>query len=196
MNIILTAAPATTAVALADVKAQLNIDTADDDVRLTSLILAATEMVETHIGRALITRSYSGFLNWWPTSPEGHVRPWINLEKPPLIGVSAITSYDDFDVGTVYPATNYYVDTLSTPGRVMLRRGQVWPIPLRMANGIQIDWTCGYGATPAYIPPTLKLAIQIQVGVLNEARGDETSAAALHPAVTLMLSQYLFSPPS
>ena len=196
MDIIMTSPPATTAVALADVKAQLNIDTADDDTRLTGLILAATETVETHIGRALITRSYSGYLNWWPSSPEGHVRSWINLEKPPLVSVSAITSYDDSDVGTVYPAANYYVDTIRTPGRVMLRRGQIWPIPLRMANGIQIDWTCGYGADPSFIPPTLKLAIQVQVGVLNEARGDETSAQAMHPTVELMLSPYLFSPPS
>lgn len=196
MEIIMTSPPATTAVALADVKAQLNIDTADDDTRLTGLILAATETVETHIGRALITRSYSGYLNWWPSSPEGHVRSYLNIEKPPLTAVSAITTFDDSDVGTVYPATNYYIDTIRTPGRVVLRQGSVWPIPLRLANGIKIDWTCGYGADTSAVPAAIKLAIQIQTGCFNEARGDEQSAQAMHPTVELLLAPYLFSPPS
>lgn len=196
MNIVLSSPPAQYPVSLAEIRAQLQIDTSDYDARLQGLIAAATEMVENHTGRALITRSYTGYLNWFPSGPMGHIRPYINLERPPLISVTDIITYDDFDNPTVFPATSYYVDAVKTPGRIMLRRGQVWPIPLRLANGIQIDWTAGYGPNPANVPETIRLAIQIIVGMLNEQRGDETDAPAIPPAAIALLSPYLFWPAS
>lgn len=197
MNIVQTAAPTKYPVSVAEVRAQLGIDTGDYDARLAGLIAAATEHVETFLGRALITRTYSGFLNWWPSDPGGHVRRYINLEKPPLQSVIDVITYDDSDVPTTFTAAgNYYVDTMRSPGRVVLRRGIVWPIPLRMANGIQIDWTAGYGADPATVPEAIRLAILIQVGVFNEARGDEDVAQAMHPAAQSLLSPYLFWPSS
>lgn len=189
MNPIVTAPPAALPVTLAQVHAQLSIDTDDYDVRLTGLIAAATDMVETYTGRALITRSYTGFLNWWPADPRGFIRRWVQLEKPPLISVTDLITYDDSDVPTTFDPNQYYVDTTRTLGRLVLRRGDVWPVPLRVANGIQIDWTAGYGLTAAAIPPSIVLAIQIVVGALNEQRGDEGAAvpAALPNAAIALL---------
>lgn len=196
MNIVLSSPPACYPVDLATVRAQLNIDTEDYDARLAGLIAAATEWVENYTGRALITRSYTGYLNWFPSGPGGYVRNYIQLERPPLISVQDLISYDDNDNPTTYPATQYYVDTARTPGRIVLRRGQVWPIPLRLADGIQIDWTAGYGPNPSNIPETIRLAIQIMVGMFNEQRGDETDAPACPPAVAALLAPYLFWPAS
>lgn len=194
MNLVMTSPPAAYPVDLAQVRAQLGIDTEDYDARLAGLIAAATEAVEIHIGRALITRGYSGYLNWFPSGPQGHIRPYIQLEKPPLISVTALTTFDDSDNATVFPATSYYVDAVRTPGRIVLRRGQVWPIPLRMANGIKIDFSAGYGPNPGNVPESIRLAILIMVGMFNEQRGDETSAPAMPPAVLALLSPFVFSP--
>lgn len=196
MNLVMTSPPACYPVGLAEVRAQLNIDTEDYDARLTGLVAAATEWVENYTGRALITRSYTGYLNWFPTGPRGYVRPYIQLEKPPLISVVDLITYDDSDNPTTYPSTQYYVDTVRTPGRIVLRRGQVWPIPLRLADGIQIDFTAGYGPNPGNVPETIRLAVQIMVGMFNEQRGDETDAPDCPPAVKALLAPYLFWPAS
>lgn len=191
MNPIVTSPPAIQPVTLADIKDQLNIETADSDTRLSILIAAATQMVEDHIGRALITRSYMATLNWWPTSNAGFVLRFIRLPKPPLISIESLVTYDDSDAPTTYPTSQYFVDTTQAAGRLVLRRGCVWPLPLRVSSAIELRWTAGYGATADEIPPPILLAIRLQVGVLNEARGDETSAAALHPAAVALLSPYL-----
>lgn len=192
----MTTPPACYPVDLAQVRGQLNIDTEDYDARLAGLVAAATEWVETYTGRALISRQYSGFLNWWPSDPRGHIRPYVQLEKPPLISVVDVITYDDADAPTTFASTNYYVDTVRTPGRIMLRRGQVWPIPLRLANGIQIDWTAGYGPNPANVPEMIRLAIQVLVGAFNEQRGDDMGEMAIPAAVTSLLAPFLYWPPS
>jgi uncharacterized phiE125 gp8 family phage protein len=196
MIVVQTAPPATYPVDLATVRAQLSIDTNDYDARLAGLIATATEMVEVYIGRALITRSCSGYLNWWQQSPEGHTRAYLEIATPPLISVSAITTYDDADTPTVFAASNYYVDTVRTPGRVMLRRAAWWPLPTRMANGIQVDFIAGYGAAPGSIPEQIRLAIQIIVAGLNEQRGDEIAPGAMPPAAISLLSSHLVWPTS
>ena len=191
MNPSVTSAPATYPVSLAEVRQQLAIETQYWDPRLAGLVAAATAHIETLTGRALITRSYRGFLNWWPLdSRTGAVKRYIALEKPPLISVTSLTTYDDSDNATVMSPSLYFVDTASTIGRSVLRRGVVWPMfptALRVANGIQVDWTAGYGPNPGDVPEEIRLAILMMVGVFNEQRGDETAPPLTPPAVMHLL---------
>ncbi len=198
MNPIVTSPPAVTPVSLDEIKQQLAIDTGDFDTRLTGLILAATNHVENLTGRSLITRSYRAFRNWWPQDNRtGAVMRYIQLERGPLISVSALTIYDDADNATVFSTTGYYVDTSSVIGRIVLRRGVVWPMfptALRVANGIQIDWTAGFGPNPTDVPDEYRLAIRMVVGAMNEQRGDESAPPVTPPAVLNLLPPCLMPP--
>ena len=58
--------PAVEPVTLADAKAHLKVDTTDDDALITALITAARARAEWHTGRALITQSWTLWLDAWP----------------------------------------------------------------------------------------------------------------------------------
>lgn len=192
----LVTAPARYPVSLAEARQQLGFDTQDRDPFLAQLIAAATEHVETYTGRALITRTYKGYLNGWPCDPQGWAQRFIRLEKPPLQAVAHVVTYDDSDAATTFDAANYYVDSAGAAGRLVLRRFAVWPVSLalRVANAIEVQWTAGYGDNPGDAPETLRIAVQMMVGVLNEQRGDETAPPMTPPAVQLLLAPYLTQP--
>lgn len=197
--------PAGYPVTVAEVKAQLDIQSDDFDARLAGLIATATEDVEAFLGRALITRQYHAYLDRWPHAREGGgdmggwpaavgdtgrgwLGRWIELPMPPLISVDYVRTYDDSDVATTMDPATYYVDTASQIGRLVLRDGQQWPNPTRVANGIEIAWTAGVGATlRPFVDETIRLALVIAVGILNEQRGDEGSKAELPSAARDLL---------
>jgi uncharacterized phiE125 gp8 family phage protein len=194
---ILVTPPARYPVSLAEARLQLGLDTQDYDPRLAALIAASTEAVEIYMGRALISRTYKGFLTWWPCDRDtGAVQRYVSLDWPPLISVAHVITYDDADVPTTFSAASYFVSANRTPGRIVLRRDAVWPIPLRAAEGIEIQWTAGYGDNPADVPETVRLAILAQVGFLNEQRGDEpVTDGGQHPASLCGVAMALLGPP-
>lgn len=177
-------------VSLAEIRAQLSFDATDSDTRLAGLIAAATQQVEGWIGRALVERGYHAFLDHWPLRREGdgqgrhadmagapgfygaYARA-LEIPMPPLVSIDAVTTYDDDDAATVFDPTNYFVDTASSLGRLVLRRGAEWPIPCRAANGIEIAWTAGAGLRP-FVDEDIRAGILLAVGALNENRGDAT----------------------
>lgn len=217
MTPIVLSGPAQYPVTLARVRAQLGLDTYDFDARLGSLIAAATAAAETWLGRSLLTRSYHGFLDHWPITGQayrgdsgpnygsgypygggemglGFFKRAVHLPRPPLISVDFIKTYDDSDVATTFDPSNYYADTASYVGRLVLRTNASWTLPLRTANGIEIGWTAGYGPNPADVPEEIRLAIQMLVGVYNEQRGDETAPPPLPPAAMALLSPFRINP--
>lgn len=197
MTPIVVTPPARYPVSLAEARLQLGLNTQDYDPRLAALIAAATEAVENYCGRALITRTYKGFLTWWPyDKTTGAVQRFVQLEKPPLISVGYLKTYDDADAATTFDPAGYFVSVNRTIGRIVLRRFAVWPIPLRAAEGIEIQWTAGYGSNPGDVPETIRLAIQAQVGFLNEQRGDEPVAVVgQQPAPLCGVALALLGPP-
>ncbi|MDR3512633.1 MAG: head-tail connector protein [Caulobacteraceae bacterium] len=168
---------------LDEAKAQLNVQGIGDfDRRIGALIAAATTFVENYSGRALLTRTYHGFMDHWPVSPRhvgfrpdmGGAGPWpetgrwrtlryIELPRPPLQAVAFVKTYDDDDVATAMDPATYYVDTTSTVGRIVRRREVTWPQACRTADAIEIQWTCGYGETADDVPEPFKQAALLLV---------------------------------
>lgn len=140
-----------------------------ETARLTTLAKTARLQVERHCRISVVLRTVTLFLDgfatrnrdgvgWWdgvrelPISELYEQRRDIRLPLPPLVSVTSITTYDDSDVGTVFGASAYYVDTASPKqlGRVVLRNGAVWPVGLRVANSVKIVYEAGYtdGSVP------------------------------------------------
>jgi hypothetical protein len=69
MRLRLTTAPASEPVTLAEAKDYARVDTSDSDTLITSLIKVARRRVESETGLALITQTWTGVLDRWPSTP-------------------------------------------------------------------------------------------------------------------------------
>ncbi len=188
--------PAKVPIDLNIAKAQLIKDDEDtyDDGLVTGMIRAATAVAETFLNRALITQTWTSFYDHWlpGISDDGLfegardgadisiVSPKrdLDLPKPPLQSVVLINTYDDDDVATLYAASNYFVDTATEPGRVVLRRSASAPTTQRVANGIEIQFVAGYGDNPGDVPEDIRQGIMMTVAHLYENRGEDPAMAA------------------
>jgi len=60
-------------------------------------------------------------------------------------------------------------DPVSVPPR-LVRTGVIWPQPGKAANGIEIDFTAGYGAAASDVPAPLRQAVLLLVAHWYENR--------------------------
>jgi len=157
MATVLTAAPAQESVSLADAKTYLRVDVTDDDALIGNLITAARSELERGLGRAFITQSWTYFLDAWPT---GFALP---LPIAPVQSVDQVRVYALDDTFAILPPSSYLLDGLGSPPRLIRRGTLPWPVPLRPANGIAIDFTCGHGSQPTDLPAALRIANLILV---------------------------------
>lgn len=210
LRLTLTAPPSVEPVTLAEAKAFLRVDISDDDALIAALITAARGACERFTGRALVTQTWTLFRDDWPGSAgatngvlEGaHSGPFvtgrgaaIEVPRPPLLSIVHVKTYDDTDTATVWPASNYLVDTASEPGRLIARTGAALPEATRTAAGIEIRFVAGYApdesASPSdlvgNIPGDLLEGIRRLVAYLYENRGEcgADEAAALSSATLL-----------
>lgn len=200
----LVTAPASEPVTLAEAKAQLRVEVADDDALITDLIAASRQAAEAHMRRALITQTWRLSLDrfpgrplpWWDGVREGADIPEaanaIELPRPPLASVTSVTAYDDADTATVAPAADYFVDTDREPGRVVLRSGRTWPVVGRVAGGVEVVFVAGYGAAGA-VPEAIRQGMLMLIGHLcenREAVGAAAAAAALPLGVAALWRPY------
>ena len=190
---VLVTAPFCEPVSVLDVKSQLELD-ADDSTKNTQIelyIAAAREMVEEYTGLALITQVWKLTLDhwpndrqqWWSGTRQGSVDELMQsgrasqvlLPRYPLRSVDTINS----DGVAVTIATVFIVDTQQKPGRLIVKRGYTWPVVLDNANGIDIQYTAGYGQDSSDVPASLRLAIIQMAAYMFEHRGDCDTASAM-----------------
>lgn len=155
--------PSAAAVTLAEAKAHLRIDGNADDAVLSSLIVAATQYVETETRTAIVGGTFRLTLDSFPAGPE------IKLPRPPLSGVSAVKYLDPAGAEQTLSASLYVADTAAKPGRISLRPGSSWPATNGDANCVRIDFTAGHGDA-ASVPNLLKQCVLLMVGHWFENR--------------------------
>jgi len=178
--------PDTEPVTADEVKEQLELDTSDTsiDTRLELYIAAAREQAEAVTGLALITQTWKLTLDHWPNAGEPwwdgvrqgaitdlyhHGRPSdILLPRYPLQSVDSVTADGD----NVTVADTFIEDTQQQPGRLVIKRGAAWPVVLDNANGVEIEYTAGYGDNASDVHATIRLALIQMAAHMFEHRGD------------------------
>jgi hypothetical protein len=202
-----TSPPSIEPLTLDEVKIFLRVDQTNDDALITTLITAARMFCEGNTGRSLITRGYSLFLDRWPGARLPHrfmpgmedqqTRIPVALEMcnidmpyPPLLAVGQINVYAADNSSTVFDSGSYYVDTAGVPGRVVLTAGALPPLPGRIANGIEIQYTAGYGATEDNVPTLLRQGMLQVIAHLYEHRGDSPDQALLASGAAAIFQLY------
>lgn len=161
----LATAPTDEPVTVAEAKAHLRVDIDDDDDLIEGLIATARQFVEVHVlRRATLTQTWDMYLDAWPESDR------VAIPLPPLQSVSWVKYTDDTGTITTLSSSNYLVDTVSEPGRLVLKSGYTWPATtLQAVNGVNIRFVCGWSAA-ADVPKPIKQAILLMVGDLYENR--------------------------
>jgi len=171
-------APAVEPVTLAEALAHTRVDDTADNALVSALIVAARRAAEAYTRRAFISQSWAMYMDQPPTGN------FLEIPKAPLIGISSIQTFTDADVATTFASSNYYVDLITKPGRVVLRTAASWPTPTRAASGFVVNFRAGYGATGSNVPADIRQAILMIVSHLYENRGDAESDV---PRVAQML---------
>ncbi|HVL67196.1 MAG TPA: hypothetical protein VM364_08025 [Vicinamibacterales bacterium] len=172
MRLNLVTGPASEPLSLAEAKAQLVVD-ADvtaDDALITSQIVAARMRAELETNRAFISQV-------WEVSFDAGFPPLIEVPRPPLITVDAITYVDEAGVSRVMDPSKYQVDAPAGPyaerGRIAPVYGETWPVTRpETFNAVVVRFTAGYGATAASVPEAIKAAMRLIVGHLYANRED------------------------
>lgn len=166
MALRLKTAPAADPVALADVKAHMNISHTDDDAMLAEYIDTAVSFLDGrdgYLGRALVTQVWTMTLPAFPAE--------IVLPLPPCASVDAITYVDrEGALQTLAPAS-YDVSGLDSAdtARIMPADGESWPDTAVKPEAVTVEFTAGYGAA-ADVPAPIRHALKEHVSRLYENR--------------------------
>lgn len=148
----LVTAPANDALSLAELKVYLRIPSAvtDHDTLFNNLILSAignADAYSGHLGRCLINQV-------WRTRHEN----WCVRFKSPFPDVSAaVLKYTDTDgVEQTVSSDDYLVyDEF-----IQMKSTYSYPsLYEETEDPVRIEWTCGYGATSAAVPPDIKTGL-------------------------------------
>ncbi len=175
--------PAVEPITLAEAKLHLRVDLDDDDDLITSLIVAARQVCEGRLRRALVTQVWDLTLCGFPECGP------IRVPLPPLVSVGSVKYRDGAGVQQTLSGSVYVV-AAGTPGAIHLADGQSWPTTQEHPEAVTVRFTAGYGAAAA-VPDCIKAAMKLLIGHWYENReavnvGNITSEVPM--AVTALLA--------
>ena len=177
--------PATEPITLEETKSYLKVMGTTDDVLISQIISALRKTCEGWTGRALVTQTWTLWRDTFPHRGKDRLphdgyfelpvefadeaQRVIVIPRPPLQSVTFLKTYNTSNQATVFDSNQYFIDTASEPGRVVLNSAAAWPSGLRPANSVEIEFIAGYGDASA-VPGALKQGILIWIKLLYADR--------------------------
>jgi len=178
MSSILLAAPAVEPLSLDEARSFLRVEHHDDDEVIAALTAGARIHVEVQTRRALITQSWRLSADAWPESGRIAVRPG------PL---QALTGARIRDGEGDAQAIDLQAFVLDIGGSALVFAPWALPAPGRIAAGIELDVTVGYGDTANDVPEPLRQAIRLLIAHWYENRGSVAGGTTPLPAAVASL---------
>lgn len=120
------------------------------DDEITSIIAAATQLVEDTTSRAFMTQTRELDLDYFPEE--------IEIRCIPVTAASVVINYITGGVSTLLDAGDYEVDVVSRPPRVRTVDGVTWPDTDDTLRAVRITFTAGYSSIDQ-VPALAKRAI-------------------------------------
>jgi uncharacterized phiE125 gp8 family phage protein len=154
------------AVSLAEAKAHLKVDIADDDTLITAFIIAATELAEQATGRAIMPQTWELTLDAFPDAFE--------LTRVPAVSITSLKYFDTTSTQQTLGSALYTLDNTDDFGSafVVPVYSGVWPDTRAQINAVALRYVAGYAAA-ANVPDSIKAWIKLQVGAMYENRAAE-----------------------
>lgn len=162
MTIIELAPPAVEPLTLVEIRAHLRLDTEEEDALLLALAIVAREHLEREAGLVLAVRDFRLCRDDWP---EDGI---VTIPRGPVRAISSVTVYDGDGEPQVVDLDGHLLDGQARPARLWLRDV---PEPGRAMNGIEVEFSAGFGESGADVPETLKRAMLLHVAAMYAARG-------------------------
>ena len=163
MTPVLVTPPAELPVSLAEAKAHLRIDHADEDAQVTAAVAAATAHLDGWDGvlsRALVTQTWDiGFPGF---------RTRLRLPLRPVQSVTSVT-YRDSD-GAEQTFTDFLLHFDALGAYLAPAPDAEWPETQARDDAVTVRIVAGYGAA-SDVPPPLKSAILLLTSHLFDQRG-------------------------
>jgi uncharacterized phiE125 gp8 family phage protein len=160
--------PAVTPISLAEAKAQMRVESSDDDAIIQRLIASAVAFVDAQgaLGKAMITQTWGQWLSPNPGT--------VYLSLGPVQSVSAIKYYD-VD-GALQTATLADFNVFGTPNRISVspKAGRAWPVTQMRDDAIKIEYIIGYGSSSTSVPETVRHALMMLVAHWYDMRETAT----------------------
>lgn len=150
-------------ITLAEAKAHLRVEVANDDALIGALISAARKLAEHELGRSLITQTWEKSLDAFPAAE-------IELPRPPIAAVTSVKYVDTAGTQQTMSNTLYSLDSDSEPGWLLPAYGTDWPDTLDTPNAVRVRYTAGYGADGTTVPTPIKQWMLLQIGAMYENR--------------------------
>jgi uncharacterized phiE125 gp8 family phage protein len=163
----LVTAPTEEPVSRTEAKLHCKVDITTDDTLIDGLIVAARQLVEAHVRRALVTQTWDLYLDYFP-SEDRHDYGSIVVPNPPLVSVTSVKYYDDAGTLQTLSASGYRV-LAGTPGRIAPAHLNDWPDAREHPDAVVARYVAGYGAASA-VPQSLRQAILLLAGHWYENR--------------------------
>ncbi len=179
MRPVLIGAPATEPVSLTEMKAWLREDGSGEDQLIQALIVSARMTLEACTRRFFVTQCWRLVMDAWPCAAE------LSIPFAPFQAVSAIRIYDADGLAQTLSPDAYRSPPASDGGRLIFTSAP--PPPGRSRDGIEIDFSVGYGASPNETPEPLRRAIMVLAAHWREKRGDDGDDALPKSVVQLAL---------
>lgn len=160
----------TSPVSLAEAKAHLRVDIADDDTLIAAMIAAATDMAEQHTGRALMSQTWELTLDAFPEAFE--------LTRVPAQSITSLKYYDTSGVQQTLSNALYSLDATDDFGYAYVAPAYdtAWPETQARVNAVACRYVAGY-ADAASVPQAIKSWILLMVSAMYENREAEAYSA-------------------
>lgn len=150
---IVTQEPSVEPLSLQEAREHLKEPPLEDNSQITSLITAGREEAEFVTGRALITQSISMSFDEFGAE--------MLLPRPPLQSVTAVRYLDADGVEQTIDPSVYRVDVNTSPGRILLLPGQMWPETMNIPGAITVNFVAGYGDQADSVPEIIRQGIRL-----------------------------------
>ncbi len=178
--------------------------TEDETTLVENLIKMCRDLFERTTGRTMILKTHTlyldtipgGVLPWWPGVVDGartaEMGRSIDLDLPPAIEISSVSTFDVDNSEITWDADNYYLDNTDPEQipRLCLNLGAVWPTNLRARDSLKIVFTAGYGEDFP-LPDAMKLALMQMVTYYFNNRGDCAESVARQYAAPFVLADIM-----
>ena len=162
MTIIEFTPPAVEPLTRVEMRAHLRLDTEDEDGLLDALAIVAREHLERETGLVLAARDFRLCRDDWP---EVGI---VTIPRGPVRAVTAVTVYDGEGEGRAVDLDGHLLDGEARPARLWLREV---PQPGRALNGIEVEFSAGFGESGVDLPQTLRRAMLLHVAAMYACRG-------------------------
>ena len=189
MPLVATRSAAFDAVSVADLKAHLRIDDADQDEYLAGLIEAALEYCEAQVQRRYRRQGFKWTSPRWPRD--------LVLPVAPVDRTTVVVKYRNAALSEqTVPSANYAAVEIPGGGaRIVLKSGNTWPDLGEHAEAVSVEFDAGY-ATAEEIPILVRHAIKTLAAQLYhapEGGSDRNDPSTPNTVAAMLMPEHWFA---